>query len=267
MRRIRIMGLCLVAMFAMGAIASGTASATAPEFGQCLKKAVKSLPGYSDSKCTKVATEAKKGTYEWIPGPVIGKNKFTTIGGVATLLTVKGETVTCTKEESTGHYIEGGNNKEEETTVRFKGCESNKLSCTTAGEPEGELVTNPLVGVIGFEKAPKKTALLLHPQTGSTFIAFNCTPVLSIVVRGKGANHEAGILAPIKNGKMVTTEILKYKQSKGKQKPTQWEGLPSETYLESEFVFNGKGTGFSQSGQTVESKVTNEVPLAINVVV
>ena len=39
MRRIRIAGLCLVAVFAMSAIASATASAEAPEFGQCLKNA------------------------------------------------------------------------------------------------------------------------------------------------------------------------------------------------------------------------------------
>ncbi len=267
MRRIRIAGLCLVAVFAMSAIASGSASAAAPEYGQCLKKAKKSLPAYSDSKCTKEALELAKGTYEWVPGPKAGENKFTTTGGAATLLTVKGETVTCTSEKSTGEYLVGGNNKEEKTTVSFAGCKSNGLTCTTEGKSPGELETNELVGVVGFEKTPgltgRKTDLLLHAGPTAAkhfFIAFKCTEALTIEVQGKGNGENEGILVPIKNDAMKSVEILKYKQSKGTQKPVKWDpkdsgltGYSEETFLESNF----QKTGFSKSGQTVESTVTN----------
>jgi hypothetical protein len=265
MRRIRIAGLCLVVVCAISALAASTASATAPEYGQCLKKAVKSLPGYSDSKCTKEATEAKKGTYEWVPGAKSGENKFTTKGGAATLLTTKGETVTCTSEASTGEYLVGGNNKEERTKVSFAGCKSNGLTCTTAGKGAGELETNELIGVIGYEKEPvgitaRKTALLLHPgptAPESHFINFKCTSALTIEVRGKGGSEDAGILVPIKNDVMASKEILKYKNTKGVQKPVKWipplGGFPAETYLESNF----QGAGFGQSGQSVESTVEN----------
>jgi hypothetical protein len=37
MRRIRVVGLCLVSVLVSSAIASATASAEPPEFGQCLK--------------------------------------------------------------------------------------------------------------------------------------------------------------------------------------------------------------------------------------
>jgi hypothetical protein len=261
MRRIRIAGLCLVAVFAMSAIASATASAAAPEFGKCLKKAVAGGSGYSNNGCTKAVGTAAK--YEWVPGAA--GVTFTTTGAAATLLTTKGETVTCTSEASSGKYL-GGNNKEEETTVNFAGCKSNGLTCTTTGDASGELTTNPLIGIIGYEKPPTttaKTVLQLHPVTsGGHFIDFKCTSALTIEVRGaEGAN--GGILVPIKNDKMSNLETLKYTQSKGKQKPTKWvapAGFQENQFLESNF----QGTGFSQSGQTVTTKVTDSEKIELN---
>lgn len=277
MRRIRIAGLCLVAIFAMSALVSATASAEAPEFGQCLKIAKgteKKLSLYDSSKCIKHASEdvgseaekLKKANYEWLPGAVAGDNKFSTTGGVATLLTVKGESVTCESEESTGEYTVGGNNKEETTTVTFKKCSSGGLTCTTEGKAAGELVTNPLTGIVGFEKEPKvgdktrKTVLQLHPTAAGThFIDFKCTAALTIEVRGdqEAPNGKNGILVPIKNDAMKFEESLKYTQSKGIQKPTTWfpplAGYAPKQFLESNF----EKTGFAQSGQTILSKVKN----------
>jgi hypothetical protein len=261
MRRIRIAGLCLMAVCAMSIIASSTASAAAPEFGRCIKKAVKSLPGYSDSKCTKEAVEAKKGSYEWLPGPG-AKNKFTTSGGAATLATKGGKTVTCTSEKSGGEYITGGDNKHESTTVEFAGCKSNGFACTTVGKASGELVTNELLGEVGFENlAKKKTALKLYPAPSAKgkFIEFKCVG-LEIKVRGKGEEAGAGILVNIKNDKMATTEALKYKATKGVQKPAKWEGPNPETYLESNF----ENLGYEQSGQTITSNVKNEEAIELN---
>jgi hypothetical protein len=257
MRRIKIAGLCLVAMFAMSAIVTGTASAVAPEYGQCIKKAKAEGTGNSDSKCTKPGT-GKTAKYEWVAGAKAGQNAFTTSGTTATLLTTKGESVTCSSEESTGTYKTGGNNKEEETTVKFKGCKSNGLTCTTAGKAAGELETNPLTGIVGFEKSTsiKKTVLQLHPTTSAGhFIDFKCTEALTIEVKGNNAN--GGILVPIKNGKMTETESLKYKASKGIQKPSTWvppAGFTAEQFLESNF----QKTGFAKSGQTITSNVKNQ---------
>jgi hypothetical protein len=272
MRRIKIAGLCLVAVLAMSVIASSTASAEAPEFGQCTKAATKSVSNYDSSKCIKLASEdagteaekLKKGNYIWTAGAKAGQNEFTSAGGVATLLTVKGESVTCEKEESTGTYKLGGNNKEEETVVNFKGCKSNGLTCTTVGKAPGELTTEPLVGIVGFEKEPKvgdktrKTVLQLHPATPSGhFIDFKCTAALTIEVRGNLGGTKNGILVPIKNDAMKNTEALKYTQSKGIQKPAKW--FPPEAgYSEAQFLeSNFQGTGFAQSGQTILSNIAN----------
>jgi len=269
MKRIRIIGLCLVAVFAMSALATGTASAAAPEFGQCLLKSPAGGAGYSDSKCNKAVGTAAK--YEWVPGFLAGKNTFTSAGTTATLKTVGGKTVTCTKESSTGTYVIGTDNKHEETTVIFKGCKSSGFTCTTSGKASGELETNPLIGEVNFENTAKtKTDLKLEPGAGSGgfFIKFaclglkvevignnpakpNCKPKIEPPCEG-GAAH--GILVPIKPNVMAEKESLKYKETTGaEQIPSKWQGTPAETFLESDF----EETGFERAGQTITSTVKN----------
>src|ERR1700694_3684726 len=123
MRRIRIAGLCLVAVFVVSVAMSATASAAAPEFGRCIKKAKAEGTGFSDAGCTKAVTGATA-KYEWAPG-FGAKNKFTTTGGAPTLATKGDKTVTCTSETSSGKYVTGSDNKHETTTVEFAGCKSN----------------------------------------------------------------------------------------------------------------------------------------------
>jgi hypothetical protein len=72
MKRIHIVGLCLVAVFAISAMASS--AAFAGEYGQCLKispvtgKALKNTK-YKDENCTiKESVSDPDGKYEWYPG-------------------------------------------------------------------------------------------------------------------------------------------------------------------------------------------------------
>ena len=264
MRRIKIAGLCLVAAFLVSVAMSATASAAAPEYGQCVKGTEHSESNYDSAKCIKLASEdtgnteaerLKKGVWKWKPGVVAGKNEFTSKGGAATLKTKGGKTVTCESEKSTGTYLEDGTNKKESTVVQFAGCQSSTFACTTVGKGTGELETRELIGEVGFEnKALKKTALKLEPAPSAAlkFIEFKCVG-LEIKVRGKGEVAGAGILVNIKNDAMKFEETLKYKQLNGVQKPVKWEGPNPETFLESNF----ENTGYEQSGQEIESKVNN----------
>ena len=266
MRRIRIVGLCLVAVFASSAIASSTASATAPEYGQCIKEETKELPGFSDSKCTKEATEEKDATYEWVPGFNATESGFTIHGGASTLLTTGGETLTCTSVTAAGEYLSGGNNKELKTRLTLAGCKTNGLTCTVEGKAAGEIETNELIGIVGYEKEPvgttaRKTVLELHPGPTAPehrFMVYKCTSALTVEWRGTDGAEDAGILVPIKNDTAVASEILKYKDTKGVQKPVKWipplEGFPSETYLE----LNYQHAGFGQAAISVEMTVENE---------
>ena len=71
------------------------------------------------------------------------------------------------------------------------------------------------------------------------FIEFTCGTHLTISVRGK-------ILVPIKNDKMTLTETLKYKATKGIQKPDEYETLSGgkeSAYLQSLFLSEEKTVG------------------------
>lgn len=253
-------GLCLLVALIVSVSVTANASATAPEVGRCLKQNTGSGKQFQDSKCTKeVAKGSKKDKYEWVPG-VGAKGKFTTVGGVGVLTQISGTSVECKTESSTGEYQPGGNNKEEGgIVVKFNGCKSLGIGCNTPGAASEELVTNELVGLVGWEnKAKKKTDLELSPAAGDPgglFIEFTCS---GLVVKVKG--H---VLVPIKNDAMKTTETLKFVAKKGKQKPEKWEESSSPAILEGSF----KGGPYEQSGQQITSTVTGEEALELNAVV
>jgi len=265
MKRTRVAGLCVLAMFAFSAFVASSASAVIPEFGKCTKVAT-GTGKYKSAGCSVLAIETTEKKYNWEPGVPAGLG-FTSKGGTGELLTVGGKTVTCeTQSAVQGEYVSGTDNKHEDGIfVKFQGCKSKGQTCTTAGKNPGELETLELVGEVGYEKASseKLTDLKLEPgpADGGFFIKFKCVS-FEIQVRGgpnakknagEGGKPGQGILVKIKNNKMAFKEILKYKQTAGKQKPLKWIGVEPETYLESSF----EGLNFEQSGQTIESTVEN----------
>jgi hypothetical protein len=271
MRRIRITGLCLVAVLAIGAAVTASASAEAPEFGQCLKKAEVGGAGYSDSKCNKAVGFGAK--YEWVPGFLAGENTFTMAGTVSTMKLAGGNTLTCTKWDGTGEYVIGTDNKHFTLMLNLKGCKMGPYTCTTSGKASGELTFNPLVGEVGFENsAETKTALKLEAAPGQEgfLIKFSC---LGLKWEWIGNNPEKpgchpkteppcpagpehGILVPIKPNVMAEKETLKFKQTtEGEQIPSKWEGNPKETFLESDF----EETGFEGLAWT-ETVVVKNLP-------
>jgi hypothetical protein len=260
MKQFRIAGLCLVVAFALGAAAATSASATAPEYGRCIKKKTKSLPAFSSSKCTLEAKELKTANFEWVPGA--GKTRFETKGGKGLLTSTNGQKVECQTESSTGEFFEGNNKEAGNMTIKFNECVGLGQACTSPGAKVGELITNDVEAIVGWEnKALKKTDIELHPAksvTSGEFIEFECT---GLVVKVKGA-----VLVPVKNDAMKTSEILKFKQKAGKQKPEKWEESPGKTILEASF----KGGPFEQSGQEIEStlkELAGEQALELNAVV
>jgi len=232
-----------------------TASASAfspPEVGRCVKVAAKT-GHFTSSSCIKESTVKAPGSYEWLPGAV--KNKLKTTGGVGTLATVGGTTVTCKTQESGGEF----NSPKTVTgvTVRFTSCEATGFKCATEGAKEGEIVTNPLEGRIGIEnKEKKKVALDLFPtaEDGGLYVTFNCGASLHITVGGS-------VLVNVLSDKMVSTLTLKYTSSKGHQKPEHFEGEPNDVLITE---INGKKP--EQSGITITSTQTGEEPLEANAV-
>ena len=258
-RQIRIAGLCLVVALALGAVAAASAMATAPEYGRCVKVAKGTEGKFATAKCITAATPEKHG-FEWIPGA--GKTKFETKGGVGILSSVNGQEVECKTESSQGEFFEGNNKEAGNMTIKFNECVSLAQPCTSPGAKEGELVTNDVEAVVGWEnKLKKKTDIELHPAksvTSGQFIEFEC---IGLVVKVKGA-----VLVPVKNDAMKTSETLKFVAKLGKQKPEKWEESSSKVFLEASF----KGGPYEQSGQQIEStlkELAGEQALELNAVV
>jgi len=253
MRRIRIVGLCLVAVFATSAVVAGSASAANPEYGRCIKVTPKSVSNYDGAKCTKLAsedpgTEAEKlakGNFKWFPAfggekPLV-KTGFTAVlkpETIATLQTKAGTKVTCKALSSAGKYT--GNQTVHVATVNFTGCESGGIKCNTAGAGVGEISVKPLDGELGLiskgaTSVADKIGNVLwptggKPETGVTaaeFVEFNCGG-LTVNVRG-------AVISPVSSNAMKSIATVKFTATKGVQKPTKFLG-GINMYLESSFA-------------------------------
>jgi hypothetical protein len=252
---VMILGVAAIGMFA-----ATSASASAPEFGRCLKQATKSLSNFDNAKCVKLAgedagTEAeklKKGNYQWFSGVV--NDKFTlnikpeTIMG---LETVGGFTLTCKGETGNGEYTSaktvGG------LVLQLSGCEFSGGKCNTPGKGVGDVTTAALEGVLGVAKvgtnSPRNDtlALELHAPVGQNFADISCGG-LTVVVRGS-------MLHMVTANAMKLTTTEKFVQTKGIQKPDHFAGgTPKEHVLET----SKSGFPFEQSGLALTTILTNE---------
>lgn len=183
MKRIKVVGLCLVAVFAMSAIiASGAQAATGAEYGQCIAK---KKAEYTTGTCAVKSAKAHKGKFEFVPGPspkcaaqkkgeyttgtcTVKSSKpkkghfekkagstFTITGGPGVLETPAfGGPVECTNSVGSGS-ITGVKTNQSITT--FENCQTGGKKCNSALAPAGSITTQPLSGtLIGHgEKGPK----------------------------------------------------------------------------------------------------------------
>jgi hypothetical protein len=267
MRRIRIAGLCLVAVFAMGAVFAGAASAANPEYGRCIKEGAKEVSKYDNSKCIKLASEdpgteaekIKKGSYVWHTGVV--KTGFTAAlkpSTIATLETKAGTKVTCTGLSAAGKYT--GLTTVSVQKTDFTGCESGGIKCNTTGAGTGVIKVKELEGELGVitkgtPSTKDKIGNVLFPAggsptSGSEFVEFACG---GLTVKVKNS-----VISPVSANAMKLTATVKYTAAKGVQKPTKFVGGPN-MFLESKF----SAAPYEQSGQSAATIQTNEEKVEI----
>jgi hypothetical protein len=275
MKRMRIMGLCLVAAFALTAIGAGSASAL-PEIGRCVAKA--GTGKYKDAACTKKAgAKAEEKQFEFVKGPEVGKTGFTSAGGEGVLETVSGTKIICTTQSATGKYkrLSTGVTKEVEGVIaKFEGCGIPAIGakCKTKGEAEGVISTLSLKGPLGYISGEKTTSpvvgqLLTPTKAKGLFAEFECLGG-GIVVKVKGkegaVEGKTGgncIIAPVKNAnEMSLTATQVYEGSGGKQNPQHFQ-LSTSKYCNLES--NTNGGAFEAATQALTTVVTNEEALEI----
>jgi hypothetical protein len=208
----------LIATYAGGASTSAsrsfrTAPIEAPEFGRCVEVGV-GHGRFSSSTCTK---EGGKHKYEWVPGAHNGQVTFS--GGAVKLETVFKRSVTCTGVSGEGSY--GAFKELTGVHLTFKGCQSvaGKTvtgKCSSSGANEGEVQSSTLTATLVWaSKASKKVAWDLAPFAASPLLDMQCG-TSSVVVDGS-------VLVPVRASKASTESPLKFKASKGAQKPFEYE--------------------------------------------
>lgn len=221
MRRLKIMGVCAIAVCSAGLITGAVASAATyeltglPELGRCVK-----LPAntglYKYKNCV-AQSEGSKGAFEWEPGP--GESPgFVAEASEVKIETVGGVRVTCASGEIAGQWTGG---KTASVNVAFRGCASREKGCgANPGKPTEILTETPVEGEIGFiEKGAKpKVGLDLKPKSPSTsLLLFNCggPPETSLP---EPWTVEGSVIAKFRYlDHMTTTFGLLYKAPGGKQ--------------------------------------------------
>lgn len=224
MKRIRVIGVCLIAAFAISAIASSAASA-APEF----------------YRATVIGTTAANVTFTGTVGP-------------ASLETKGGTKITCKAGTAKGEVT--GATKTENNITEFTGCETGGFPCENAGA--GVINTNNLAGSLGAVSSTKDGIRLYNQSTGrgGELAAFTCAGgAVKVVVKGSVIGELTGASGKtVGEGKLPNTKSeLVFAQSHGIQKYTKFtEGEAGTEQLES----NNNGGPYEDSGQTVKVKLT-----------
>jgi hypothetical protein len=167
-RRIRIVGLCLIAVFALSAVIA-TAAQAETQFGQCVKtlKVGKVYKGqYTNKECTAKATPeeealgGKTNKYKWEGGPG-HKATFLAKGKTVTIM-VGAVEVSCKKSSGLGTVR---NSQNISATLTFTTCTQPKNEnekCQTPKAESGEIETKELIGTV-VEK-PSKEVLISYER-------------------------------------------------------------------------------------------------------
>jgi len=276
MKRIRIIGLCLVAAFALSAIAAGTASAL-PEVGRCVSKP--ETGKYKNSNCTEKAGALKsEKSFEFVKNAV--KEHFVSESVPASEIHLEGASgvqITCESQTAEGEYLKKGttpSTKEVHHVVAtFHGCALPLFTatCQNKGAAAGEITTTKLKGLLEYTsgkgtKTPK-VAIALSPEVKKKgFALFECfkgaEKVAEVYVgEGPGKGHETILAGVTELNVMSTTATQSFKGTKGVQELQKKEGSTVIDNLESSL--NGPKGTFEKSDQVLQELQTSEEALEI----
>jgi hypothetical protein len=222
MKRIRIVGLCLIAAFAISIVASSVASAAQPVF----------------------YTKAAIGS---VGAPV----PFTGTLGAAFLEGKSGTKITCLAGTAVGEVTGPTTTKGNVTT--FTGCETSGFKCES-GATEGVIVTNVLEGTLGNVTATLPGIRLFSEAggRGAELAGFSCAGgAVPVKVKGSVIGSLSGSSGTtVAAGKLGLSQKLSFAETKGIQKYIKFlvgQGEAGEEQLESSV----SGGAYEKSGQSV----------------
>ena len=239
MKRIRMVGLALVAVFAMSVVAS-TASAAGPVF-------------YTKAELGSVA-----------PTHI----KFTATIGAAFLEGNKSKSkISCTDLAGSGAGAVGETvsaKVAENNVTTFTGCKTGELNCTSAGSPTGTIVTKSLKAFLGDVALGKTAGERLYSQTegrGAGKLAeFECGEgIVKVVVTGSVIGSLSGSSGKVvKEGKFATTQKLTFTEAGGIQKYTIFAAGTGEEGEKAEQLTSTINGSPENGGQSVIATIKAE---------
>lgn len=265
MRHLKVMGLCLAAVFALGAVAVADASAELPAVFECATAAKvggKYTGKYTEKKCAKEATtkeveEGKKNKYEWREWdkePSKAKT-FKGKGGSADLAVQGSVTVTCAKSSDSGKFT--GPKTAGDVVAIFSGCEVAGIKCENTSKA-GEIKTNPLDGEVGYiEGAGTGHPVVgadLKPESSPYFAEFECKES-PFPLRLRTGGSVIGEVTPVNT--LTKEATFHFREAGGKQIPEEFEGGLPDTLI----TGTCKGVGCTPNGEdpsAEETTVTNK---------
>jgi hypothetical protein len=228
MKRIRIVGLCLVAMFAFSAVAAATASA-APELQNEKCVATKKVAGkytgnFTDKACTVEATKAeeeegKKNKYEL--EPVAEGTPFTSTSKAAKFK-VAGKTVTCKKDKDKGEYIGGGFSF---VTITFEKCEAKPHETCQSGATAGTIETDLLFGILVYinEEETQHGIVLVPAESG--WASFKCG------TEAEATELQGGVIGTVTNTSKGETLAFSVNGGGEQAQKAYWSGAEGKVHL------------------------------------
>lgn len=178
-----MLGLCLVAVFALSAVATASASASGrPEFKMCVKK----KDGNYNAGC---ASHSAMGKGKAELKEVAAGMKFTS-KSKATKIKADGKVVTCSKDTDKGELLDQFT---EMVTITFTGCKTGSTTCGSAGTIKTGLLSGNLYFINASES--ERGIAFSNEETG-VFAEFKCgseTVVLEGDLIGATKNSSKGL--------------------------------------------------------------------------
>jgi len=290
-----MLGLCLVAAFAVAAYVATSASAL-PEFGQCTAK---EGGKYTNAGCTAKASLKHPGSFEWKKASEIEATKRHFVGaGTAGVLDgiysicepgearaekcKEGEEehfflsepgkplkIECESEANTGEIASA--NTVANVAVIFRGCKLLGTAPCSNTVNEGEIQVNELKGKVGFiKKSTAEVGLVLEPNVKKgEFAKFTCLGGQIGTVVGEGNKTEGcayaqthcggdqiiGKVGPVNTETTTLTQTFVANEATAENEPSKLEGKPI-SLLES-YVFNVENPGFSTKWSKAGESIVN----------
>jgi len=225
MKRIRIVGLALVAVFALSVLASSASAEpvfyTKVEYGGTANTPIKFTgtlgPAFLEGQVSKTKIECAAGTATGeVTGAKVSKKNIT----------------------------------------KFTGCKASGFECLNAAP--GEIVTKSLQGELGDVKAGIPGIRLFDEGEGkgAVLAAFNCGGgTIPVKVKGSVIGQLSGAAGTtVKDGKFASSNKLTFAQAAGVQKFSKFLGEVGSEQLESK---TGEG-GYEKGGQSVVATLKAE---------